>query len=147
MPRRPVVPAVAVILVMLTSSACGGAQQRRAVQQRDRASTTVVITADQIRESGATTAWQAIQRLAPHMRAVDLNGKPSRLQRRGPSSLYLNDAPLVFLDGVRMDDFRQLDLLPASNLETISILSLADGATYYGPNSVGGVIVLRSKSL
>jgi outer membrane cobalamin receptor len=134
-------------LITLMSSACANANHRRAVQHRDRASSTLVFTADQIKESGATTAWQAIQRLAPHMRAAEANGKPSRLQRRGPASMYLNDAPLVFLDGVRLQDFKQLDLLPAAHLETISILSLADGATYYGTNAVGGVILLRSKLL
>lgn len=104
------------------------------------------ITEDQIVESGATTAWDAIKRNAPQ---IDLSenrsGQPSRMKRRGRSSIYLNDTPLVFIDGVKVLDFRNLDLVPASTIFSILIISGIDGATYYGTNAGNGVILIRTK--
>jgi outer membrane cobalamin receptor len=127
-------------------SGCGASHSSAKTADRQRGAGTLVITADQIAQSGATTTWQAIRRLAPHLRALEHNGRPAKLQRRGQATIELNDAPLVFLDGIRFPDFRNLDQLPATTVETITILSLADGATYYGVNAVGGVILIRTKS-
>lgn len=136
------------LLLLFGAIACSarGPDPEQTSAPRPRVSNTVVITADEIEKSGATTVWQALRRLAPQFRAVEHNGRPVALQRRGRSSLYLNDGPLVFLDGMRLDDLRDLDLLPASQVETISILGMADGATYYGVNAVGGVIAIRMRA-
>jgi outer membrane cobalamin receptor len=130
---------------LLLVGACGGARGEREPLARERGSSTQVITAEEIEESGATTAWDALRILAPHLRTSEKNGRPTRLQRRGPASIVLSDPPLVYVDGVRMADYRDLALVPATTVESIAILSLADGATYYGTNAVGGVIVIKTK--
>jgi len=52
---------------------------------------------------------------------------------------------LVFLDGVRLPDFRTLEQLSAATIESIEVLNGIDGTTYYGTNAVSGVIVIRTK--
>jgi outer membrane cobalamin receptor len=107
----------------------------------------IFITADQIAHSGSATAWEALRKLVPQLTYGERkSGQPSRLERRGQSSLLLNDAPLVFLDGVRMPDFRNLQQLSASTIESIEVLNGIDGTTYYGSNAVSGVILIRTKN-
>jgi outer membrane cobalamin receptor len=105
-----------------------------------------VITAEAIRESGANTAWDVIQRAAPNIQVRETKyGEPARMWRRGRSSILLNDAPLLFLDGVKVGDFRALDLIPAQTIDHIEILTGIEGTTYYGTNAVGGVILVHTK--
>jgi outer membrane receptor protein involved in Fe transport len=68
------------------------------------------------------------------------------LERRGRSSFVLNDAPLLFVDGVQLPDFRNLQSIPATQLASIEILDGVDGTTYYGTGAEGGVILIRTKS-
>lgn len=107
----------------------------------------ILITAEQIERSGSTTAWEALRKLAPQFTYGEKkSGQPSKLERRGQSSFLLNDAPLVFLDGVRLPDFRTLQQLSATTIETIEVLNGIDGTTYYGSNAVSGVILIRTKN-
>ncbi len=107
----------------------------------------IFITADQIERSGSTTAWEALRKLVPQMTYGEKkSGQPSKLERRGQSSFLLSDAPLVFLDGVRMPDFRNLQQLSATTIESIEVLNGIDGTTYYGSNAVSGVILIRTKN-
>ena len=107
----------------------------------------VIITEKQIERSGARTAWDALKRLAPQFTfRENRNGQPSTLERRGHTSLLLSDAPLVFMDGAELPDFRSLNQIPASTLFSIEILNGIEGTSYYGSNAVSGVILLRTKS-
>ena len=107
----------------------------------------IFITADQIERSGSTTAWEALRKLVPQLTYGEKkSGQPSKLERRGQSSFLLSDAPLVFLDGVRLPDFRNLQQLSATTIESIEVLNGIDGTTYYGSNAVSGVILIRTKN-
>jgi len=68
------------------------------------------------------------------------------MERRGPSSIYLQDPPVVMIDGVRVSDLKALDQIPANTLFSILVLSGIEGTTYYGTNAVSGVIVIRTKN-
>ncbi len=106
----------------------------------------IVITRDQIERSGAQTAWEALKRLAPQFTfRENRNGQPSGLERRGRTSILLSDAPLVFMDGAELSDFRSLNQIPASTLLSIEILSGIEGTAYYGSNAVSGVILFKTK--
>ncbi len=106
----------------------------------------IFITAEQIARSGSTTAWEALRKLVPQLTYGEKkSGQPSKLERRGQSSFLLSDAPLVFLDGVRLPDFRTLQQLSAATIESIEVLNGIDGTTYYGSNAVSGVILIRTK--
>ena len=96
---------------------------------------------------GALTAWDALKRLAPQFTfRENRNGQPSRLERRGQSSILLNDAPLVFMDGAELSDFHSLNQIPASTLFSIEILNSIEGTSYYGSNAVSGVILFKTKN-
>ena len=105
-----------------------------------------LITAEQIQRSGSHTAWEVLKHEAPMLTLEeDRNGRPVHLRWRGRSSVYLDDAPVVVLDGVRLADWRDLAQIPAAQIDTISILSGIEGTTYYGTNAVSGVIEIRTK--
>jgi len=107
----------------------------------------ILITQAQIERSGARTAWDALKRLAPQFTfRENRNGQPGGLERRGRSSILLNDAPLVFVDGAELADFRSLNQIPASTLLSIEILNGIEGTSYYGSNAVSGVILFKTKS-
>ena len=102
-----------------------------------------VVTAEQVRATGATTAWEVMKRT---LRGISFNddrqGNPKRLSVRGSSSIHLADQPSIFIDGVRVTDFRRLDQMPASDIAEIRYLDGLTGTTRYGTNSGDGVILI-----
>jgi outer membrane cobalamin receptor len=107
----------------------------------------ILITEEMIARSGGQTAWEVLRREAPQLTYGERrNGQPSKLERRGTSSFVLNDAPLVFVDGVQLLDFQRLQTIPASTLHSVEVLNGVDGTTYYGSNAVSGVIVITTKN-
>ena len=67
------------------------------------------------------------------------------MERRGRSSILLHDAPMLFIDGVRIQEVATLQQLPASTVLSIEVLTGSEGTTYYGTDAVGGVILVRTK--
>ena len=129
----------------LTLGACGTARAPSA----DAASAphSIVITAAQIEASGAATAWDAVRRAAPQVETVETgSGRPVSMRRRGRSSIALSDTPLVILDGVRLTNWRDLDLVPATQVALIEIFSSIEATSRYGQNAVGGAIVVYTKT-
>jgi len=137
-------------LALVTSLALGAAGCRtfhpaRTAPQGDRTGT--LISQEMIERSGAMNAWEALKRLAPQFRYSEKrDGQPTQLERRGRSSILLNDAPRVFVDGADVVDFRSLTQIPASTIFSIEILNGIEGTTYYGSNGVSGVILIRTKN-
>jgi len=106
-----------------------------------------LITEEEITATGASTAWEALRRTAPYLNMSERgNGQPALMRRRGKSSIILNDAPIVLLDGVRMPDFRNLASIPAHTIDHMVIIRGIDATTYYGTNAVGGVVLIRTKT-
>jgi len=113
----------------------------------DNGGTRIVITQDMIERSGGLTAWDVLKKEAPQLTyRENAHGQPSRLERRGQSSIVLSDAPMVYVDGSRLTDFRSLQQVMASTLRRIEILNAIDGTTYYGTDAEGGVILLFTKT-
>ena len=107
----------------------------------------ILITEERIARSGALNAWEALKRLAPQFRYGEKrDGRPTSLERRGRSSILLDDAPRVFVDGADVVDFRSLTQIPASTILSIEILGGIEGTTYYGSNAVSGVILIHTKN-
>ena len=83
-------------------------------------------------------------------------GGGARVQLRGPSSLFLNTEPVIYVDGIRMfSRMRSLDsrgstgphpleMIPASMVERIRVLrGPAAGAQY--PDAASGVILIETR--
>jgi outer membrane cobalamin receptor len=129
----------------LTSAAgCGGA--RAGIEQSSAPSGGTVITADKIAASGAKTAWDAVRMTVPNVQLRENRGRPSRIQRRGRASIYLDDQVRVMVDNVRMLDITVLDQIPAGDILTIEVLTGLDATTYYGGSSTSGLIIIRTKT-
>ncbi len=106
----------------------------------------IVITAEQIERSGGKNAWEVLKHDAPMLTLEeDRNGNPARIHWHGRSSVYLEDAPVVIVDGVRSADWKVLSQVPAGEIETINIISGIEGTTYYGTNATSGVIEIHTK--
>ena len=134
------------LLSSLLLAACGPSVAKRHIGYETRPGE-LVIDQDAIERSGANNAWEVIKRAAPQFSTTETrNGQPTRLTRRGRSSVLLNDAPLLFIDGIRTVDFRALEYIPAKTIFRIDILNGIDGTTYYGTNAVGGVILVQTKN-
>jgi len=107
----------------------------------------IMITEEMILRSGGQTAWEVLRREAPQLTyRENRNGQATGMQRRGRSSFVLNDAPMLFVDGVRNSDYRALQQLPASVLFSIEVLTGTEGTTYYGTDAVSGVVLVRTKN-
>ena len=106
-----------------------------------------VITEDMIAHTGANNAWDVLRREEPQMNfREDSHGTPTRMEQRGQTSIALSDAPLVYVDGARLSDYRTLKDIPASTLKRIEILNSIEGTTLYGTGAEGGVILLFTKT-
>lgn len=129
---------------LLLFAACSHATANHS--HTDPGSSGRLITADEIARSGSHTAWEVLKHEAPMLTLEeDRNGQPTSLHWRGRSSVYLDDAPVVVLDGVRIADWRVLGQIPAGEIEFIHILTGIEGTTYYGTNAVSGVIEIHTK--
>ncbi|MEO8881130.1 MAG: Plug domain-containing protein [Gemmatimonadaceae bacterium] len=107
-----------------------------------------VITAEAIKQSSATDAWEVLKRLSTTARATEsYDGEPQRLHpRRGHGSLYLHDDPTVYIDGVQLTDIRALRQLAAADIETIEEMGSVEATAYFGTNSNAGVILIHTRS-
>ncbi|HEV2672549.1 MAG TPA: TonB-dependent receptor plug domain-containing protein [Gemmatimonadales bacterium] len=107
----------------------------------------IVITEEMIVKSGGQNAWEVLRREAPQITfSENRNGQATAMSRRGRTSFVLNDSPMVIIDGVRNQDIKALQSLPASVLMSIEVLTGIEGTTYYGTDAVGGVIVIKTKT-
>jgi outer membrane cobalamin receptor len=106
----------------------------------------ILITEAMIANSGGQTAWEVLRREVPQMSyGENRNGHATGMERRGRSSILLKDTPMLFIDGVRIQDMITLQQLPASTVLSIEVLTGSEGTTYYGTDAVGGVILVRTK--
>ena len=131
-------------LGLASAAGCGGA--RGGIEQASAPSAGTVVTAEEIASSGAKTAWDALRLTVPNVQLRESRGKPTRIQRRGRASIYLDDQVRVVVDNVRLTDIRVLEQMAASDILRIEVLSGLDATTYYGGTSTSGVIVIKTKT-
>ena len=106
----------------------------------------IMITEDMITKSGGQTAWEVLRREVPQISfGENRNGQATGIERRGRSSILLKDPPMLFVDGVRIQEMTMLQQLPASTVLSIEVLTGSEGTTYYGTDAVGGVILVKTK--
>jgi outer membrane cobalamin receptor len=135
------------IAAVLSISACAHASTvSTAHEHADHSDGRRVVTADAIEHTGARTAWEALQRTVPFFTFRDNNrGGAGRIEHRGRSSITLRDQPMIIVDGVELNDFTTLGVMPASDIEQIEILTGIDATTYYGTGATKGVIRITTK--
>jgi outer membrane receptor protein involved in Fe transport len=134
--------ATAAVLSCLLAWGCATGQHQ---DQRASNLSGQYVTTQEIRQSGATTAWDALRYTVRTHRFNDYRGVPVRIHSdRGQGSMILREDPMVFLDGVRLTDILLLRMIPADNLYSIQVITGPDATTYYGTSAVAGVILLET---
>lgn len=129
----------------LTASGCLGAA--RSNRSGDDYNNRHVVTAEEIANSGATTAWEALRLLGAVVRLEeDKDQEPARITARGRSSINLSSEPLVFLDGVRLGEYRVLHSMGAHLVERIEFVAGPQASINYGTNAGHGVILITTRS-
>lgn len=108
-----------------------------------------IITADQIRTTGATTVNEAVMKLLGVPGRQDLyGGGDYALDLRGFGSTS-DSNQVVVLDGVRLNEAdlggTRLAGIPIESVERIEVLR-GSGAVLYGEGATGGVIVITTKA-
>jgi hypothetical protein len=103
------------------------------------------LDATQIRQSGATTAWDAIRVLAPHHRLTEIGplGTPRTPMTDG-TGLAGSSAARVLLDGFALPDPSVLRTIPAFRVIDIQLLGAMDAMMRFGPAYGAGAIVVRT---
>ncbi len=106
-----------------------------------------LITAADIAGTGATTAWEALERLVKFGEFTRTSrGEPDRIRRRGHSTFALHEDMKVYLDNILVLDVKLLDEVPTVAIDYIRVLSGLDGTTRYGTGSGDGVILIFTRS-
>ncbi len=136
-------PAESLPEVVVTSTRLPGEK----VSTYDIPAKVTVITAEQIRQSGAQTVQEAI-RYETGVVSYDQNGNPfqSSIDLRGFSGQPFPTTS-VFVDGVRVNEpdtnATNFDLIPLESIERIEIIP--GSSAIYGKNALGGVVNIITK--
>jgi outer membrane receptor protein involved in Fe transport len=109
--------------------------------------TTEVITAEKIKEMGATNLAEAIERV-PGLYVARAD-KGSRLARiRGAAydqtKVYIDGMPVFPLSGIASNSASNLETIPVDNIEKIEIIK-GPGPVQYGTDYKGGIILITTK--
>ncbi len=107
----------------------------------------IVITAEQIAGYRVRTAWEAVKRAAPQLNYTENSaGEPVQIQQRGRQSLYLDQTPMLFVDGVHISEISALQQIPTEHIAVIKILTGIQATTEYGTHAGGGAILVETKN-
>jgi len=103
-----------------------------------------LILHDEIVKSGAMDAWDAVRRLSHMTTTTTASGDPSRMYRRGRSSIVIRETPVVVVDGIQATDLHLLTEVRADQIAWIRILTGAASTTRYGAAGGAGAVIVQT---
>jgi TonB-dependent receptor-like protein len=103
-----------------------------------------LILPDEIAASGATDAWEVVRRLS-HMTTETAAGEPTRMYRRGRSSIMIREQPIVVIDGVASRDLQVLAQLRATDITSMRILTGPGATILFGADGGAGAVIVRTR--
>jgi hypothetical protein len=106
--------------------------------------TSRVLDAERIRRSGAQTAWEAIRLLVPSYRFQSARSSSLRTFS-APNTRDFASSIRLMIDGHQISDLDVLHSIPTREIIAIHVLSATEAATYFGPGSSGGAIVVQTR--
>ena len=127
-----------VTLPALVLCAAGMVGCARAIPSQLPIQNSNVITAEEIARADASHAWNAYELIAEL--------RPAFLRSRGATSVR-DSVPTraeIYLDGVHFGGIDSLRTISAAILKRIEYLGAMDATTRFGPNHVGGVILVST---
>ncbi|MFL5563065.1 MAG: TonB-dependent receptor plug domain-containing protein [Gemmatimonadaceae bacterium] len=103
-----------------------------------------LILPDEIAKSGATDAWDVVRRLSHMSTTSTIAGEPSRMYRRGRSSMVIRERPIVVIDGIQVAELEALSDVRADQISWMRILTGAASTTRYGARGGAGAVIVQT---
>jgi outer membrane cobalamin receptor len=142
------IAAVLVLAGLATGCAAASAPAARHAADPDLEPGGKVVTAEDIRRSGARDAMEAIERAGSHLViARTRQGTPESIYHRGVDSFVVSREVLLVVDGTRVKyPVDALRGIPARSIRYIQILSGREAVMRWGSESTNGVIMVRTSA-
>jgi hypothetical protein len=122
----------------LLAVACASSPSGGAASQRSTRASRDVIGREELSQSTASNALDAIRQLRPQF-----------LQGRGAVTLGMGSAtsnePTVYLDEQRLGGLRELSAITISDVDEIRYLSASDATQRFGTGNASGAIVIKRR--
>ncbi|KAA5828012.1 SusC/RagA family TonB-linked outer membrane protein [Algibacter amylolyticus] len=124
------------------------------VKKEDLTGAVDVISAKDFNQGAVVSPDQLLQGKAAGVRITSAGGQPDaapNIRIRGGSSLSGNNAPLIVIDGVPLDNGgvagvgNPLSLINPNDIESFSILKDASATAIYGSRASNGVLIITTK--
>lgn len=134
--------------------------QARETRRREVAASIASVDATQLEDAAISNVAELLQGRNPGVTVLPGGGKVgqgTKIVLRGPSSLSQGVEPLIYVDGVRMDNstatgvftggegWSGLDDINPNDIERIEVVRGAAAATLYGTEASAGVIQIFTK--
>ncbi len=124
------------------------------VKKEDLTGAVDVISSKEFNQGAVVSPDQLLQGKAAGVRITSAGGQPDaapNIRIRGGSSLSGNNAPLIVIDGVPLDNGgvagvgNPLSLINPNDIESFSILKDASATAIYGSRASNGVLIITTK--
>ena len=123
---------VVIVLSVVLSAACASVPPG---ESRGGSRGSGTITREDLAALGQFNAFQVVRRL-----------RPQWLRSRGTANLSGQQMlPVVFVDRIPRGEPRELEQIPADDVERINFMSARDATTRYGTGYPGGIIEVISR--
>jgi len=134
--------------------------QARETRRREIGAVITSISSEALQEAPVTSLSQMLQGRAPGVLVQQSSGSvgmSSRIMLRGPTSLSQGVQPVIYVDGVRIDNsvssgvqtggntWSGLDDINWADVERVEIIKGASASTLYGTQAASGVIQIFTK--
>ncbi len=138
--------------------------QGAGIQKKRISSNVVTISQNQISQMNDSRIDQMLQNALPNVQITLTNGQPgttSMFKSRGLTSAFTNATPVIYVDGVRVDNLNtiaalsggssqgaasgSLSDLPVDNIEKIEYVTGGAATTLFGSDAANGVIQIFTK--
>tara|TARA_R110000868_G_scaffold118490_1_gene314168 strand:+ start:779 stop:3940 length:3162 start_codon:yes stop_codon:yes gene_type:complete len=124
------------------------------VKKEDLTGSVDVISSKDFNQGAVMSPDQLIQGKAAGVRITSAGGQPDaapNIRIRGGSSLSGNNAPLIVIDGVPLDNGgvagvgNPLNLINPNDIESFTVLKDASATAIYGSRASNGVLIITTK--
>lgn len=125
---------------------------------KDAVYSITALTADDLKQSKATSFDQTLQGKVPGMSVVNQSGMPGQrtfMKNRGFSSLYANTEPILFIDGmIHNYSYADVSLMEGFSLNPMDVIDIEDisditvvknGNSYLGALGSNGVVNINTE--
>lgn len=124
------------------------------VKKEDLTGSVEVISSKDFNQGAVVSPDQLLQGKAAGVRITSAGGQPDaapNIRIRGGSSLSGNNAPLIVIDGVPLDNSgvagvgNPLSLINPNDIDSFSVLKDASATAIYGSRASNGVLIITTK--